>query len=66
MDELRRICPKCGSSDIRRATRRGLLDALLRPFGYDPYRCKLCMKRFRDSREETVPIDKAGSPEDSV
>jgi hypothetical protein len=65
MDELRRACPKCGSTDVRRAKRHGLLDFLVRPLGFDPFRCKLCMRRFRDAREETVPVEKTVSSDDS-
>jgi predicted RNA-binding Zn-ribbon protein involved in translation (DUF1610 family) len=39
-------CPKCGSSDIRRARSEGALSAFLRIFGRWPFRCRSCRRRF--------------------
>lgn len=43
----RRRCPTCGSDEVRRSRRRGLLEALLNLVGVKPYRCQRCDTRFR-------------------
>lgn len=43
----RRLCPVCGSNEVRRSHRRGLVDALLNLIGIKPYRCQRCDHRFR-------------------
>ena len=39
-------CPKCGSMDVRRASREGFLVALLSSVGRWPFRCRSCRSRF--------------------
>ena len=41
------FCPRCGSTNVRRSRRRGLLErVLLRLLGLRPYRCEDCDERF--------------------
>jgi PilZ domain len=40
-------CPVCGTDYVRRARASGLLDFLLLPFFFQPFRCQLCAQRFR-------------------
>ncbi len=39
-------CPKCGSSDIRRAKSEGLMVSFFQMFGRWPFRCRSCRVRF--------------------
>jgi hypothetical protein len=39
-------CPKCGSSDVRRARSEGMLSAVMQMFGQWPFRCRSCRSRF--------------------
>ena len=39
-------CPKCGSTDVRRAKSEGTMSAILRIFGRWPFRCRSCRRRF--------------------
>ncbi|HYL36008.1 MAG TPA: hypothetical protein VEV17_08860 [Bryobacteraceae bacterium] len=39
-------CPRCGSHDVRRSRRTGLLVAMLRPCLLDRYRCRSCFRSF--------------------
>jgi hypothetical protein len=39
-------CPRCGSRDVRRSRRTGLVVAMLRPCLLDPYRCRSCFRSF--------------------
>jgi DNA-directed RNA polymerase subunit RPC12/RpoP len=50
-------CLSCGSRYVRNSRRRGLLDRLLFVFGYLPFRCLTCGRRFRFR----APRRKAGS-----
>jgi DNA-directed RNA polymerase subunit RPC12/RpoP len=48
--ERRHRCPDCGSYDIRRDHRRGILERwALTLFGTRPYQCIECGHRFWDS-----------------
>jgi hypothetical protein len=40
------FCPKCTSTDVRRANRRGLCENLLRLFFIAPFRCRACRHKF--------------------
>jgi len=40
------VCLKCGSSDIRRSKRHGLLEWVLKRFFLVPWRCMSCYSRF--------------------
>ena len=43
----RRCCPRCGSDEVRRSHRRGLVELLILPiFLRRPYYCNRCMRRF--------------------
>lgn len=39
-------CPRCGSTDIRRARSDGILAAFLQMLGRWPFRCRSCRSRF--------------------
>jgi hypothetical protein len=39
-------CPMCGWMDVRRSTRHGFLDRVVRIVGLVPYRCRSCGQRF--------------------
>ena len=39
-------CPKCGSHDTRKSYTKGAFDTAVRIFGYRPYRCRKCSRRF--------------------
>jgi transposase-like protein len=41
-----RMCPKCGSYDVRRSRGGGLRASLARVFGRYPLRCRSCRRRF--------------------
>jgi CheY-like chemotaxis protein len=41
-----RVCPNCGSPDIRPSNRRNALDVLLACLFLSPYRCRFCRIRF--------------------
>ena len=43
---MREGCPGCGSTDIARRRRRGILAQVRATFGLWPYRCLDCGKRF--------------------
>jgi hypothetical protein len=40
------FCPKCTSTNIRRANRHGLWEEVLRLFFLAPYRCRACRHKF--------------------
>lgn len=41
------VCPKCGSTHIRRSQRRGFVERWLSLLlGYFPFRCDTCERRF--------------------
>ncbi|MEW6245833.1 MAG: PilZ domain-containing protein [Nitrospirota bacterium] len=44
---LAKRCPQCGTSKVRLAPRRTLLDRIFRAFTIYPLRCQLCTYRFR-------------------
>ena len=48
MDPLR--CRRCGSDQVRRASRKGLLERLLSAGYIYPFRCLVCAHRFRTLR----------------
>ena len=48
MDPLR--CRRCGSDQVRRASRKGLLERLLSAGYIYPFRCLVCAHRFRRRR----------------
>jgi hypothetical protein len=39
-------CPRCSSNHVRRASRAGFLEELLRVIGMAPYRCRGCRHKF--------------------
>jgi hypothetical protein len=39
-------CPKCTSTNVRRATRSGLFEQFLRLFFIAPFRCRACRHKF--------------------
>lgn len=39
-------CPSCGKPDAPRSRRSGIVDSVLSWFGFYPYRCRACSKRF--------------------
>jgi|ERR1700678_2745696 CheY-like chemotaxis protein len=41
-----RVCPNCGSPDIRPSNRRNALDVVLACLFLSPYRCRFCRIRF--------------------
>jgi hypothetical protein len=43
---IRMACPKCGSTDVRRAKSEGFLVSLFQMFGRWPFRCRSCRIRF--------------------
>jgi transposase-like protein len=43
-------CPYCGRTDIERASRSGLIDAIFGLFSKRPYRCRACWRRFHRER----------------
>ena len=55
-----RVCPKCGSSYIRRSHKRGLLEKILATTGVRPYRCDACDKRFFGRTKEHAEASAAG------
>jgi predicted RNA-binding Zn-ribbon protein involved in translation (DUF1610 family) len=45
--ELRPMsCPKCGSTDVRRAKSEGVVVMFFQIFGRFPFRCRSCRVRF--------------------
>jgi hypothetical protein len=54
-------CPKCRCSDVRRSTRRSLIDAILEHVSVIPYRCRYCRCRFHrresDRSRKCLEID---------
>src|ERR1700683_5533746 len=42
----KRVCPRCGSADVRLSSRSGALALFLGIFLLHPYRCRSCHKRF--------------------
>lgn len=40
------FCPRCTSTDIRRANRKGLFEGFLRLFFIAPFRCRSCRHKF--------------------
>ncbi|HSE95670.1 MAG TPA: hypothetical protein VLD61_07235 [Methylomirabilota bacterium] len=40
-------CPRCGSADVRRSSRRGVVERLLSGAYIYPFRCRACKCRFR-------------------
>ena len=40
------FCPNCTSTDVRKASRRGLFEEFLRLFFITPFRCKSCLHKF--------------------
>ncbi len=42
------VCPECGCEDITRSKRKGIIDKIMSPFGFVPYRCDnyYCHARF--------------------
>lgn len=40
-------CPECTSTEVYRSRRRSLVDYFLAVFGLYPYRCSVCLKRWR-------------------
>jgi ribosomal protein L37AE/L43A len=40
------LCPKCGSSDVRRSNQEGLLVSVNSMMGRWPFRCRSCRNRF--------------------
>jgi predicted RNA-binding Zn-ribbon protein involved in translation (DUF1610 family) len=42
-----RKCPDCGSAELRRSRRHGMMERVILPFlGWSPYRCDECDTRF--------------------
>jgi hypothetical protein len=39
-------CPKCGSGDVRRTERLGLIAWVFQMFGRAPFLCRSCHRRF--------------------
>jgi len=39
-------CPACGRDDVRRSRSRGIIDLVIRAFGFRPYRCRACRTRY--------------------
>jgi transposase-like protein len=58
-------CPRCGSSWIGRSYRSGLIERhVLRAFGFSPYRCDSCDRRFYlRCSSERAPKTRAASLE---
>jgi hypothetical protein len=44
------FCPHCGWHDTRPSHSSNILDMVVRLFGFRPYRCRSCGKRFRSLR----------------
>lgn len=44
--EARRLCPRCGSREVRRSRRRSQWEWLLRAIRLYPFRCEGCKHRF--------------------
>jgi uncharacterized coiled-coil protein SlyX len=40
------FCPSCTSTDVRRASRKGLFEEFLRLFFISPFRCRSCRHKF--------------------
>ena len=40
------FCPKCTSTDVRRANRKGVFEEFLRLFFIAPFRCRACRHKF--------------------
>jgi hypothetical protein len=40
------FCPKCGSTDVRRARGEGMVALLRSFFGQMPFRCRSCRVKF--------------------
>ncbi len=43
-------CPRCGSPDVRRTRRVGLIERLLSLVYVYPFRCARCLHRYRAMR----------------
>jgi len=39
-------CPKCTSTNVRRASRTGMWEEFLRMFFIAPFRCRACRHKF--------------------
>lgn len=55
-------CPQCGKDYVRRTRREGLFEQIASIFYFYPFRCQLCMYRFRlfqwGTRYTRGPVDK--------
>ena len=40
-------CPDCNSTEVYRSRRRSIIDYALALLGFYPYRCSVCLKRWR-------------------
>ena len=60
-DKRKRVCPRCGSTDIRLASRSGLLAQFLQMFQLHPYRCRRCQRRFYRTvgKENTICMEES-------
>lgn len=50
-----RVCPKCGSKNIRLSALSTVADRLYRALFLTPFRCRACRKRFRMFSRATPP-----------
>src|SRR5579864_6710857 len=57
----KRACPGCGSTDVRLASRSGLLAQFLQMFHLHPYRCRGCQRRFFRTlgKENTICMEES-------
>jgi hypothetical protein len=53
------MCPKCGSSDVRRSGRMKWMDLAERLRNRVPYRCRACRLRFFASRVPGIEQNRA-------
>lgn len=58
----RKGCPSCGSRNVSRSHRRGLVDKLLGAMYVRPYRCLECDRRFY----KVAHLHNKGGPTPSV
>jgi hypothetical protein len=54
IDENRLICPKCGSTDIRRSRSEGLVGFFFSMLGRWPFRCRSCRRKFYHAPPQDV------------
>jgi hypothetical protein len=55
----RRICPYCGSHDVHRSRKRGIIETMLTITDIRPYRCHYCERRHLGYCRSTLCVRSA-------